>query len=240
MKKRILSLVSVAALSALAFTTQDAKACGMSVRLEPIPEKPTPVQEIASGERALEGGAQRDAAIFVLRTFPAIRAAKVGADPLQTRGLRVLALAMVRSNGTASSQGGWTPAANLEWAVQVMREINEARPNDPTVQADMGEALSKIPRTQTEALGMLSKLAESDLMGSPHGYVALANLRQAKGDGAGVAQALKRCEEMAKNKGVCKMPEPRKEPSVAPVRVAANDAPTKPMPKTEGALAARF
>jgi hypothetical protein len=212
----------------------------MSVRLEPIPEKPTPVQEIASGERALEGGAQRDAAIFVLRTFPAIRSAKVGADPLQTRGLRVLALAMVRSNGNASTQGGWTPGANLEWAAQVMREINEARPNDPTVQADMGEALAKIPRTQTEALGLLGKLAESDLMGSPHAYVALANLRQAKGDGAGVAQALKRCEEMAKNKGVCKMPEPRKEPAVAPVRVVVNQPSPNAKPRIDDALATRF
>jgi hypothetical protein len=225
MKKRVLSLVAALAFSAVAFTAQDASACGMSVRLEPIPEKPTPVQEIASGERALEGGAQRDAAIFVLRTFPAIRSAKVGADPLQTRGLRVLALAMVRSNGNASTQGGWTPGANLEWAAQVMREINEARPNDPTVQADMGEALAKIPRTQTEALGLLGKLAESDLMGSPHAYVALA---------------IKRCEEMAKNKGVCKMPEPRKEPAVAPVRVVVNQPSPNAKPRIDDALATRF
>ena len=181
-----------------------ASACGMSVRLEQLDVKPTPVQEIASAERALEGGNNTYAATIVARTFPGFRSITAGEDPLKTRALRVMALAIVRTNGDASRAGGWTTGSNLSWAVESLREINAKRNNDPTVQADLGEALSKIPSKQGEALELLSKLADKDLMGSPNAYAALARLRSEKGDANGSAQALKRCEEMTKNPNVCK------------------------------------
>ena len=138
-------------------------------------------------------------------------------NPLETRALRVFSLAVVRSNGSINeksvgvvSSGEWTPSANLEWAVQAIREIDAKRPNDPTVQADLGEALSRLPHTQDEALKMLQGLAQKDLMGSPHAYAALAKLRGSKGDSAGAEAALKRCEEMSKVPGVCRPASPAK------------------------------
>ena len=188
-----------------------AQACGMSVRLDPTPQRPTPVQEIARAEKALEGGQALQASQAVLAAFPRVRNATAGSNPLETRALRVFALALVRSEGTADEKkahvattGEWTPKANLEWAVQSLREIDEKRPNDPTVQADLGEALSKLPHGQQESLKLLGALAQKDLMGSPHAYAALAKLRVVTGDSAGAEAAIKRCEEMSKTPGVCK------------------------------------
>jgi hypothetical protein len=227
---KIAKLVAVAfavAPVALAVTyCSDASACGMSIRMDPTPQKPTPVQEIARAEKALEGGQNAVAAKAVLGNFPRIRVATAGQNPLETRALRVFSLTVVRSSGAVNEKSAgvtspveWTPNANLEWAVQALREIDAKRPNDPTVQADLGEALSKLPHGQTEALQILQGLAQKDLMGSPYAYAALAKLRSDKGDSAGAEAAIKRCEEMSKSPGVCKPATPSK-PS-APTVVAA-------------------
>ena len=136
----------------------------------------------------------------------------------------VFALAVVRSNGVVNERNSgswssteWTPTANLEWAIQSLREIDAKRPNDPTVQADLGEALSKLPRTQDESLKLLGGLAQKDLMGSPFAYAALAKIRETKGDTAGAQAAIKRCEEMSKVPGVCKPATPASTPAAKPV-----------------------
>jgi hypothetical protein len=204
MKKIIAALALAVVPAAVALVPADAAACGSAIRLDPTPQKATPVQEVARAEKALENGQTMVAANAVKGTFPQVRSVKAGNNPLETRALRVFALAVVRSNGVVGSGGDWTTNANLEWAVQAMREIDAKRPNDPTVQADLGEALSKLPHDQAEALQILGRLAQKDLMGSPHAYAALAKLRSAKGDLAGAEAAIKRCEEMSKTPGVCK------------------------------------
>ena len=216
LKAAVLALAVVPA--AILAVPQDASACGMSVRLDPTPQRPTPVMEIARAEKALENGQNVQAAQAILGTFPRIRVATAGTNPLETRGLRVFALAIVRSNGDVNEkkagfapQGEWTPKANLEWAVQSIREIDAKRPNDPSVQADLGEALAKLPHGQDEALKILAALAQKDLMGSPHAYAALANLKSIKGDTSGAEAAIKRCEEMSKGDGtkrICKSVKP--------------------------------
>ncbi|HEY8079128.1 MAG TPA: hypothetical protein VIF62_33580 [Labilithrix sp.] len=206
----VFSLAAVSATFAATYAT-DASACGMSVRLDPTPQRPTPVQEIARAEKSLEGGQNLAAAQAVLGTFPRVRNATAGANPLETRALRVFALALVRSDGSADEKkagvattGEWTPKANIEWAAQSLREIDAKRPNDPAVQADLGEALAKLPANQTDAMKLLASLAQKDLMGSPNAYAALAKLRSEKGDMAGAEAAVKRCEEMSKTPGICK------------------------------------
>jgi Flp pilus assembly protein TadD len=208
-----LALVPAAFVLSTAADLGDARACGMSIRMDPTPQRPTPVQEIARAEKSLESGQNLAAAQAILGTFPRIRTTTAGANPLETRALRVFSLAIVRSEGSvdekkahvASANGvDWTPKANLEWAVQALREIDEKRPNDPTVQADLGEALSKTAAGQAESLEILQGLARKDLMGSPHAYAALAKLRTHSGDSAGAEAAIKRCEEMSKTPGICK------------------------------------
>ena len=210
MKLAPFAAAALFAVSAVAMTP-DAHACGMSVRMEPTPQKPTPVQEVAKAEKALEGGQHLAAAKSILGSFPRVRSATAGENPLETRALRVFALAVVRSNGAANEKAAgvaaaevWTPGASIAWAVQSLREIDAKRPNDPTVQADLGEALAKTMHGKKEALGILQALAQKDLMGSPQAYAALATLRTETGDLAGAEAAIKRCAEMSKGAGVCK------------------------------------
>ena len=196
-------------------------ACGGAINLEFAPSAPTPVQQIAKAEKSLESGQNLTAAQSVFSAFPDIRNATVGNDGVETRALRVMALAVVRSDGTvdekkahvANKNGSeWTPASNMAWAVQALREVDEKRPNDPAVQADLGEALSKTASGQAEAMKILGGLAQKDLMGSPRAYAALAKLRSQSGDLAGAEAAIKRCEEMSKVPGVCKPAAPTAQP----------------------------
>ena len=234
MKKSAALALALAPAAFILGMSSDASACGMSVRFDPTPQKPSPVQEIARAEKALEAGQNAAATRAVLGSFPGVRAVTPGKNPLATRALRVFALAVVRSDGeideskARGAKATWTKAANLEWAVQSLREIDATRPNDPAVQADLGEALSKLPHTQGEAMTVLAKLADKDLMGGPHAYVALATLRSAKGDATGAQAALKRCSEMSKAKSVCKLPsaEPATTVAMAPAKLAMK-APSK-------------
>lgn len=218
MKITKLAVALLATIPSLAMTYGgDANACGMSIRMDPTPQKPTPVQEIAKAEKALESGQNLVAAKAILGTFPRVRSVQPGTNPLETRALRVFSLVVVRTNGAMTektagfaSPSDWTASSNLEWAVQSLREIDAKRPNDPTVQADLGEALSKTPRGQEEALKLLQGLAQKDLMGSPFAYAALAKIRSDKGDAEGAQAAIKRCEEMSKVPGVCKPAAPSK------------------------------
>lgn len=208
---------------------RDATACGSAVRLEVKPQqKPTPVQEIARAEKALESGSAITATQAVLGSFPRIRSATAGSDGLETRALRVFALALVRSDGAADEKRAgipttneWTKSANLDWAVQALREIDQKRPNDPALRADLGEALAKTAAGEGEALTILAGLDKKDLMGSPFAYAALARLRDKTGDKDGAEAALKRCEEMSKTPGVCR---PMTKPVKAPAPVAAAKA----------------
>jgi tetratricopeptide (TPR) repeat protein len=206
MKIQKLAAIALAAVpAALALTySADANACGWAVSID------LDSQQVARAEKALEDGNNFVAAKTIFTMFPFIRDATAGEAPLQTRALRVLALAIVRTNGRLNekqvgiaSETEWTPNANLEWAVQAMREIDEVRPNDPTVQADLGEALSKLPHTRQEALSILQRLAQRDLMGSPYAYAALAKLRSDQGDVSGAEAALKRCEELSRKPSLC-------------------------------------
>jgi hypothetical protein len=217
-----MKLVVIAAVALVSLPlARDAGACGMSIRMAPVQqEKPSAVREIAQAEAALEDGRTAVAAKAALKTFPRLRESAVGADPLETRAIRVFALAVARSNGaiTEASLGiptktDWAPAGNLAWAVQSLREIDQKRPNDPAVQADLGEALSMVAHAKDEALTILQRLAEKDLMGSPHAYAALAKLRTAHGDTAGAEAAVKRCEAMARGQGICKPASVPKKPS---------------------------
>jgi hypothetical protein len=164
---------------------------------------------VAGAEKALEDGQTAPPISVVVSTFPKIRATSPGKNPVETRALRVFALAIVRSDGKVNERpfvagaATWTPAANLEWAVETLREIDHIRPNDPAVQADLGEALSKLPHGRAKAFELLSGLAKKDLMGSPHAYAALAKLESDKGDAKNAEAALKKCREMTKSPRVC-------------------------------------
>jgi len=69
---------------------------------------------------------------------------------------------------------------------------------------ELGEALAKFDGSQDEARAILEGLAARDLIASPQGYRALADLRRQRGDEAGQTLAMKRCESMASSSSICR------------------------------------
>jgi hypothetical protein len=207
--------------AAVAAMPGEASACGMAVHLAPGLESPkqrkTPAVMpkpvlVASAEEALSEGKVAKAATTAVNVFPALKTIKAGTLPLADRALRILAVAAVRANGglTVGGLAGNTPAertATLEWAIGTLRDLNAQRINNPSYQTDLGEALSKVPAHQEEALKMLGELSEKDLLTSAEGYAALARLQAEKGDAPAREAAVKRCETMTKDPKVCDVPD---------------------------------
>jgi hypothetical protein len=183
------------------------------------PPKPRPAPRviednpglIAAAEQALSEGKLARAAVTTVQVFPALKIVRAGQLPLADRALRILALAVVRSEGKLSVGGlqGATAAQRAEavaWSIDALRRLNAKRINNPSYQTDLGEALSKDPAHHDEALKVLGQLADKDLLTTAEGYAALARLRAAKGDAAARAAAVKRCETMTKTPQICSVP----------------------------------
>lgn len=171
---------------------------------------------ISSAERALSQGRHAAAATGVFQVFPKLKTTKPGAGPLSDRALRILALATAREGGAINvgkgvtwPMAGVTPEqkeANLLFAIDTLRKLNEKRANSPSFQTDLAEALGKVPRYKAEAFAILTQLAKKDLVASAEGYATLARLHEAMGEGAPRDAAVKRCEGMTKTPKACQVP----------------------------------
>lgn len=167
----------------------------------------TPAEEIAAAERSLEHNRLGEATHRVRVRYPAIRTLDASAPPLARRALRIYALALVRADGQLDAGLGWARSGNLEWALETLRDLDEARPNDPRSQADLAEARIRLARTRAEGVRVLEDLDRRDLLGSPYAYLALARARRASGDDGGALAAMRRCSVMANDRARC-VPEP--------------------------------
>ncbi len=171
---------------------------------------------ISSRERDLSQGKYQAAAKGVFQVFPKLKTTKPGAGPLSDRALRILALATARTEGAINVGSGvsWPMAgvtpeqkeANLLFAIDTLRKLNEKRVNNPSFQTDLAEALGKVPRFKAEAYSILTELAKKDLVASAEGYATLARLHEAMGEGAPRDAAVKRCEGMTKTPKACQVP----------------------------------
>jgi hypothetical protein len=183
-----------------------ASACENEVIYQVSPD----IQQITASELALGAGRAAKAVEGLLRRFPKARAeAKLpdrgpgmGIDKTGARAQRLVAVAIVRTEGLLAVGEAYPSAtagdrrANLEWSIGILRAFAKVS-DGPSVQTDLGEALSKLPETRGEALTILDGLARKDLVTSPQGYAALADLRLAAGDRAGYEAARKKYERMA-------------------------------------------
>src|SRR5262245_50933415 len=197
---RLVAAVSFVVPMALAAQPTEAVACGESIAFEVDPN----VLLLSQAETNLTNGKPRAAALDALKVFPKIKSATPGASPLLPRAQRIVAMAIVRTDGLLTAGKEFDAAtsddrrANLEWAVGTLRRLNVAKKNNPSLETDLGEALARLPETQSEALATLDKLARKDLVTSARGYAALAQLRKASGDDEGCDAALKKYEALAK------------------------------------------
>ena len=204
------AVLAVGVAVASSFGTMDASACLRAMESPAErPDKPDAPHLVAQAEQALDAGKLAVATNTLLKQFPTLRVAltrKDAADHLENRAMRIVALASVRSAGAfgvMGGQGDQKKKSNLDWSVGALRKLNAARPDDASLQADLGEALARTPATQKESLEILSKLATDDLIGSPHAYAALATLQAAAGDASKSADALKRCQGMTSTPAIC-------------------------------------
>jgi predicted Zn-dependent protease len=209
MKSRALvGAVFAACLGLGAIDARPAAACGTAIR-EVVDNH---AMLVSSAEKQLNDGKFDAAAAEVSNAFPGLKLYKPGTGPLADRGLRILAMAVARKNGAltvGAFQGAneKQKAENLEWSITTLRALNVKRPNNPALQTDLGEALSKVEKYQPEAQKLLGTLADKDLLASAEGYAALAKLKASTGDASGRDAALKRCAAMTKTaSSVCAMP----------------------------------
>lgn len=213
--KRGIQMVAVAMSVVSLLSSASSLACGgdwyPEVQIDPR------IRGVAEAEQALAKGNYTAAAGSVVRMIPHIEKLRPKADPLVARAERVLAVAIAREDGRlrleqevpAEVLGHWLGKTkldqnkNLTWSVDTLRRALTLRKDDPGLLTELGEALAKLDGGQDEARIILESLATRDLIGSPQGYKALADLRQQKGDEAGQKLAMKRCESMASSSRVC-------------------------------------
>lgn len=201
----VVSLLSVPVVGAF---SAPAAACENEIRRSADELRPL----VARAEKALNEGKPALAAVGVLQVFPNLRSGRVGVGPLQDKAIRIMALAIARTNGAVNAGKGFVgnndlnKQKNMNWAVEVMRKLSASRKKAPAIQTDLAEVLAKNPSHKDEALKILNELASKDLVTSAHGYRTLAVLREAAGDTAGRDTALVRCKAMAKDASICGVP----------------------------------
>jgi predicted Zn-dependent protease len=175
-------------------------------------------QGVARAEKDLEKGNYRAAAGAIIRMMPHVKSLKVKeSSSIVARAQRVLAVATVRSGGELDVsrelpghvQGTWLgktsedKQANLEFAVAALSRVSELKDDDPAVQTELAEAMAQLDNKSGEAKALLEKLAKKDLIATPEGYAALAELRQKRGDQKGSLEAMKRCQQMSNGSTIC-------------------------------------
>jgi hypothetical protein len=221
--KRGIQMVAVSMSVVSLLTAESSPACGgdwyPEVQIDPR------IRGVAEAEKTLAKGNYVAAAGSVVRMIPQIETLRASGarDPLVARAERVLAVAIAREGGKLALQlevparvrGHWLgkthvdQAKNLAWSVATLRGELALRADDPGLMTELGEALALLDGSQDEARTILESLAARDLIASPQGYRALAELRLQKGDEAGQQLAMKRCESMASTSKVCLSSAPR-------------------------------
>ncbi len=95
----------------------------------------------------------------------------------------------------------------LRYRDVALRAVSATKAGDPSVKTELAEALARLESHRQEARGILEELAKKDLIASPEGYAALAELRRAAGDEPGQRAAAERCRAMAgEGAGLCGAP----------------------------------
>jgi hypothetical protein len=210
-------LVAVAALSATGTVVSNASACGGEwypyVEIEQIDYRP---MVVGQAEKKIEDGKLQSAAGMIIRAMPHIKTLDPNKAKIVARAQRVLAVATIRNDGVLPIgdelpkriQETWLGGTaedqrvNLEWAVGSLEKIAESKQDDPALQTELAEGLAKLGKTES-AKTTLEGLAKKDLISSPEGWAALAELRATAGDEAGKQAAMKRCSAMAKQPEMC-------------------------------------
>ncbi len=209
--------ISLAAAGTVTAVAGNAAACGGEwmpfVEIEQIDYRPMVVRR---AEQAIEEGRYQAAAGLIIRAMPHINTLDAKKSKIVARAQRVLAVATIRHDGALPVRyevpkrvhGSWLGDSsadrltNLRWSVASLRTIAQQRQDDPALETEIAEGLVALGDTG-EGGTILEKLAQKDLISTPEGWAALAEVRGTQGNSDGKAAALKRCEAMAKQPTMC-------------------------------------
>lgn len=236
----------VAVLAALA-PARETSACGNEVELALTPAKLVAEAERLVAEGRVQAAHDRIAAIVTVPN------PELGQNPLLDRALIVGALVVVRSDGAlpmpraaakgerkeAQKEGADTDrVARLKEAVAILEKVvATSKWSPPATEADVGEALARIPGREADAKKILEPLEAKAIVASPWAYAALGQLRfrtdadrpawlaaaTLAAEQPARTMSLERCAKMTKRKEICagKLPDDamKKEPFPRSVRV---------------------
>lgn len=202
-------LLAPLALAVLSFLTAPgpAAACmnGVERRVDPT------TQRIREAEALLADGKYKAAVREVLEAFPTALRADYRDHRLSLfdRGQRVIALAVVRSEGAVKLDAalpGKTAAereAGLAWATMILR-LHRARGNGGVLlTSELAEALALRPSERPAARLLLKELADGDIMPTARGWAILGVLERDHGDADAAARAVARCKEISPDAKQC-------------------------------------
>ena len=218
------SLIFVSAIAVVPLVPKAALACDNAVEIEIDPN----AVAVSEADAALKRGEPARAARRVLSRYTNLRGTTIeptARDPLFVRSARILAVAIVRTDGRTSfgETTTWARTGNLEWAIATLREVSvwkqrqetqrsfatrHAPVESPDLAVDLGEALTMLPHTRAEGKKLLENLDRRDLMGSPYGYLALARVRAESGEADASRAAIERCKVRTARAETCVVPLP--------------------------------
>ncbi len=176
---RALALVVLAGLATSAAPVADACENGVEITVDPR------AASIAAAEQLVQAGDPEAAYARLMAADPRMARRSPGEGPLTDRGLVVLARAAVRSDGAlhpdtrGASPDGKAAAREraMGWAVSTLHALAKKRSDDPVLQTDLGEAMTRVEARRGEGLAILERLESKDLVASAYGYAALARAR---------------------------------------------------------------
>lgn len=123
-------------------------------------------------------------------------------DSARARALRVAAIATIKSKGSATKNRA---EVALGWAVDQLRVLAAREQNNPYLMARLAEGLVLQPNGQAEALSILAKLADDDMMPDSAAWLLYGQLSS---DEKVKTRALEQCKLRANDPATCKLKGP--------------------------------
>jgi hypothetical protein len=172
------------------------QACGMVFQRQDVS-----ALLVATADKSLQAG-DHATVVSALEDAVPLRLSGADADGTDARALRLMATAVVRSDGEVftSDNGYYTRRQRLLWAVGMLESLEQplqGQGEDPRLRTARAVGLSRLEGRLEDARRMLKDLAQRDLITSPSGWAALARLRDKAGDELGRNGALARCALMS-------------------------------------------
>ena len=128
-------------------------------------------------------------------------------DSARARALRVAAIATIKGKGQVGkpSKSPDQPEVALAWAVDQLRVLAAREQNNPYLMARLAEGLALQPAGQAEALSILAKLADDDMMPDAAAWLLYGQLSS---DDKVKTRALEQCKLRANDPATCKLKGP--------------------------------